>query len=156
MIGTIKEVTNFIRDSALRMNHFLDKLKQEKEYNSGKKIKKMCETRWVERHEALSEFYEMLPLIIDFLTDLVLSTNRITSSKANNLLLAITSCDFIVSLVCANELISITVPLSRQLQTPDLDVYKASEITKLVISIFEDMRKDCDQNFLNVFEKLRR
>ena len=76
----------------------------------------LCETRWVERHDALLTFNFELPQIIDALDNISNWNDRTTSSKARTLLSAIRESDFIVSLGCAVHVFSLTKGLGELFQ----------------------------------------
>ncbi|XP_060845256.1 52 kDa repressor of the inhibitor of the protein kinase-like [Rhopalosiphum padi] len=93
---------------------------------------KLCETRWVESHEAILRFSDMLLPIVIFLEDIIGNADGNILAKCNGLLQSVLNFEFILSLEVAVEILSITLPISRQLQNPDLDLTKCIEIIDLM------------------------
>ncbi|KAF5281756.1 hypothetical protein FQR65_LT14551 [Abscondita terminalis] len=85
-IGVIQSVTTFCRESPKRIELFEEKI---------------CMTKWIEKHEALLEFYELLPVVIAFLED-VTSDSKLSpsiTSKADSYCSSVLKSDFIISLM---------------------------------------------------------
>ncbi|XP_016960586.1 uncharacterized protein LOC108031552 [Drosophila biarmipes] len=59
--SAIREVDKFFKNSFLKRVTVLSKI-------LGEKIVQLCETRWVERHDAVLQFVAKLPLIIEALS----------------------------------------------------------------------------------------
>ncbi|XP_050065806.1 zinc finger MYM-type protein 1-like, partial [Aphis gossypii] len=89
------------------------------------KLKKFCPTRWVERHDAVILYYELQPAIISALEDISLWKDTDTSSAANQLLASIHQFKFQTSMMILVKLFSISVSLSKFLQTKNLDLENA-------------------------------
>ena len=60
MMGTIREVVNFLNVSAKRQTTFQGAIKHCLPEETGVKLKSLCETRWIERHEAIETFIRLL------------------------------------------------------------------------------------------------
>jgi len=79
-------------------------------------IKKLCETRWVDRHNSLILFKELYIYTVVTLNDLEYhDSNPDTSSKTSLYVCAITKSDLIVSLEVAISCFSYTLQLSQVL-----------------------------------------
>jgi len=85
----------------------------------------LCETRRVERHDAILEFLEILNGIVETLEAISYWRDQETATKANNLLKSITCCEFIVSLYSLANILSGSTALSVLLQKQDLSIAKA-------------------------------
>ncbi|XP_065883923.1 52 kDa repressor of the inhibitor of the protein kinase-like [Dysidea avara] len=101
-----------------------------------KKVKEMCRTRWVERHNAFEVFCDLfLPIFCCFESIAGSSGsewNRETRSDAQSFLLAMSQFSFIVTLVTTQSVLAYTKGLSVKLQGPYVDVARAHhEITYL-------------------------
>ena len=121
MIGTIKSVGNFIKVSARRTELLKNKIKEFIPETKWAKLTSMCETRWVENHDGMIRFLDIYKPIVDTLDELQLCHDIETSSKALNLYRSITTSEFVISLVTANTLFSLTLPLCRSLQSVTCD-----------------------------------
>ncbi|XP_025203642.1 52 kDa repressor of the inhibitor of the protein kinase-like [Melanaphis sacchari] len=86
-VGIITNIYNFLRESALRTQLLSEKISELFPHQKAVKAKKLCETRWVERHDGILHFLEILPAIIVTLNELSLSNH--TGSNAQSLSAAI-------------------------------------------------------------------
>lgn len=143
-LGTMKEVSTFFSMSAKR-NHVLRNI-------LGHKVKNYCETRWVERHEAILEFKEDLLKIAEALQIISNWQDSSTSSKSLCLLNSIANCEFITTVHCLSDVLSSTVILSKYLQEENTDISHAHQKVKQAIDTLKDKRLKCDRVFPLVFE----
>ena len=60
-LGTMSDTITFVNASAKRLDAFL---RQTSEKNSRTRLVRLCETRWVEKHEAVLRFCDHYPDII--------------------------------------------------------------------------------------------
>ncbi|XP_025414970.1 52 kDa repressor of the inhibitor of the protein kinase-like [Sipha flava] len=86
-VGIITNIYNFLRESALRTQLLSEKITELFPFQKAVKAKKLCETRWVERHDGILHFLEILPAIIVTLDELSFSNH--TGSNAQSLSAAI-------------------------------------------------------------------
>ena len=93
------------------------------------KLKEMCRTRWIERHEAFEVFVDLFLPLISCLEEISLSSssqwNRETRHEAQSFLLALSQFSFIVSLLLTQKILAYTKGLSVKLQGRYVDVVKA-------------------------------
>jgi hypothetical protein len=87
-VDNIQEIITFFRASPKRMLLLKTTLMKVLPNSKSFRLKSVCETRWIERHDAILQFLELYDVIINCLDELVNSNEEIalTSSKANNLL----------------------------------------------------------------------
>ncbi|KAF0765422.1 52 kDa repressor of the inhibitor of the protein kinase-like, partial [Aphis craccivora] len=152
-IGTIKSVGNFIKVSARRTELLKNKIKEFIPEKKWTKLTSMCETRWVENHDGMIRFLDIYKPIVDTLDELQLFHDIETSSKALNLYRSITTSEFVISLVTANTLFSLTLPLCKSLQSVTCDLCEAVTFVETVLNEVEDMRININQTFKEIFEK---
>jgi len=91
--------------------------------------------------------------IIDSLTDISKWIENISSLKAKTLLMAVTCCDFIITLFALTDVLSVTLPASRLLQSYDRDIAEASDIINGIILTLSGKRSNCESDFSQLFEQ---
>jgi len=74
-VGIITNIYNFLRESALRTQLSSEKITELFPHQKAVNAKKLCEIRWVERHDGILHFLEILPAIIVTLDELSLSNH---------------------------------------------------------------------------------
>ncbi len=94
-----------------------------------RKIKSVCKTRWVERHQAFEVFldlYQPLVCCLEAMKDSTQSEwNNDTRKVAQSFFLALTRFPFLISLVVTKEVLGYTKALSIKLQGRYVDVVRA-------------------------------
>jgi len=146
-IGTIKSVGNFIKISAKRTELLKNKIKEFLPETKWTKLTSMCETRWVENHDGMLRFSEIYKPIVATLEELQLFVDIETSSKALQLYKCVTTSEFIISMITATTLFSITLPLCKILQSVKCDLSEAVDHVETVLSEVKDMRTNINENF---------
>jgi len=89
-VGTIKDVVAFFNASAKR-NFIMKRI-------AFRQLQSLCETRWIERHDAVLHFCSELSTIVRALRSISRWDDTQTSSKASSFAHALCSCEFIVSI----------------------------------------------------------
>ena len=141
MFGTVKEVTNFVNESAKR-REILSSVQPD---DSSRHLVTLCETRFVERHDALIVFAEMYEHIIHCLDAIAQqSRDRKAADKAINLSRAMADPVFIVALSCAQRVMGVTVVLSRSLQKVNQDLFEATQSVDFVKNKLKKWRESED------------
>ena len=147
MFSTVREFTRFINDSAKRRTVARMALGDDE----GRALVTFCETRFIERHDALLVFRQQYGSTIDALQMIAAESNdRKAVDKAHSFVRAMTDCTFIVSLCCAYRVMALTIVLSRSLQKVNQDLFEAMESVNFVRTTMETWRQGGgDQNDSN-------
>ena len=93
MMGSVSEVWKFF-EHGKRQDKLAEVIECELPEVKKKRVKPLCRTRWVERHDALEVFVDLYPALVQALSDIAygedsVSWNRETITNANSLLAAI-------------------------------------------------------------------
>ncbi|KAF0707451.1 zinc finger MYM-type protein 1-like [Aphis craccivora] len=110
-------------------------------------LKKYCETRWVERHEAHSIFVDGFLEIVLALEDLMTSEN-----DKNAILLHKSLCNFQFLITCSimERVLGITYTISKYLQTENIDIITATNLIETTITKIENLRNE--EEFQTIFD----
>lgn len=142
-VGIMKEVIHFYNQSAKRNAVLTEHI--------GGKLVSLCETRWVDRHDAVILFFCALPEIVDSFTEISEWKESESAKKAVLYINSITSTEFIFSCVCLVDILKRTLPLSKLLQKPNLDLNKASNAVTDTLTCLKDRRRNCDDHFTELY-----
>lgn len=115
-----------------------------------KRVKKVCETRWCERHEAVLLFKEILEPIVASLEE-IKEKFADQSQKSSFLLNSINKCNFIIAVFVLSKFLGITYTLSKYLQTVNLDIASAIQSVKDVSQVLQNSRQNSDTEFSDVY-----
>ena len=137
MMGTVSEVSKFF-EHGKRQDKLEEVIESELPEVRKKRVKPLCRTRWVERHDSLEVFVELYPAIIGALSDIAygkdsVSWNRETTSDANGLLSAIEKFSFLLALVVVYNILSYITGLTVLLQQRSIDIVQG-------ITLVQDVR----------------
>lgn len=146
-LGTIEEVVSFFTASSKRFATLKSHLKHS--------LQSHCQTRWVERHDAVIQFTADLATVCKVLKEIECWRDRTTAAKANILLRAITNCEFIITLFILSHIMSITYPVSKILQNPSLDVAMAKAKLDSTLKVYDGMRANADSHFARIVEEAK-
>jgi len=114
--GTISECCSFFNSSANRTAVLKNKIKEINPNSQSTKLKSLCETRWVLRHEAVMVFKEFVEPVIAALEKVQNKCSGTDSSKgANSLFHCIGNFNFLISICVSSKLLSIIYYLSKYL-----------------------------------------
>lgn len=89
--------------------------------------------------------------IVQSLEDMTVNTDGNILSKCNGLLHSILTFEFILTLEVAVEILFLTLPISRKLQDPSLDLTKCIEIIQTVLDVLKNKRQN--STFNNIFNR---
>ncbi|XP_052276382.1 52 kDa repressor of the inhibitor of the protein kinase-like [Dreissena polymorpha] len=110
-----------------------------------RKLKELCRTRWVQRHDAFEVFLDFLPATIDAIENILEYESRPDSlTDANGILSAITSFPFIIALVIALRCLAYIKSLSIVLQGRELDSEEALKNVRHVKDTLQNKRDSVD------------
>ncbi|CAG2229547.1 unnamed protein product [Mytilus edulis] len=143
MMGIVQDIAFAFDYSAKRLNAFATELsncdenvKEAMEKRS--KLTTLCETRWSARADSLFTFKSAFPVVVQALE--YLRDNR--DEKAGAYLAAILKFEFLIALVVAEHILSVTVALSNFLQSKSCDLIEAVGESKVVVQSLRDERND--------------
>lgn len=119
-----------------------------------KRLLGLCETRWVERHDARLSFVPLFEAVISTLEEIKTNRNLERSTQANNFLHALLSPSFLVSLHIAEHILAMTMPLSRKLQTKEIDISAALNDIGVVQEATQKNREEADDSFMKIFSEV--
>ena len=153
MIGIVQSVSTFLTASAKRVQLLQVTIESSGSKMPKKKLKAYCQTRWTERCDSIVVFLELYEFILQTLETIEESDDRDSASKAATYIAAIQRVDFILSLVTAASVLSLTLTLSRQLQEVNIDLCKATQNVKLVVDALECKRTNSKTEFRTLFKK---
>lgn len=124
--GAIQEVCSFFRKSGVRSRLLREKISENSDLTK-QRLHCLCETRWVECHEAIQTFLELFGVVVLALEDIAEAAVE-ASPKAHQLLACVLTPTFIVSVNITAKALSLTLALSRQLQTATSDLVVALDL----------------------------
>ena len=107
--------------------------------------------RWVERHESVLIFCDLLPHLFTFLRDF--EGEAKAAVQAASLSHAMQSPAFVVGLAVAESLLGITLLLSRRLQDPKSHDGESLKQVRDTIEHLQDFRQDSTEKFTELYER---
>ena len=128
-----------------------DRERAEKDKPKGKKLKRLNPTRFVERHVSVINFIIFFEYVVRSLERIAEWKDKQTASSATQLLHSICRFEFLISLYVINEVFEITLPLSKYLQTENIDLKLAVDSAMNVKASLEQARQDVDDRFSKLF-----
>lgn len=146
-MGTMQTISNFFGYPE-RLNILQSTITKIFPGEKSQKLKSFCPTRWVERHDAVMLFHALQPAIISSLEEVSSWTDVDTSSTA-------TQSKFQVSLMFLVKLFSISVPLSRLLQTESLDLKQALSFSNVTQNTLKYIRVNAVEEFSKIFKSVK-
>ena len=149
MLGVVSETSEFMSRSAARLNLLEEEVEATLPESRRKRMKTLCRTRWVEQHDSLLTFDQLLPAVVSALEKLQVGGSSEASTKATMLLGAICRFEFIISLQMAVLLFGITIRLSIALQCPDRSLAECMRLVESTASTVSQSRGE----FSAVYQK---
>jgi hypothetical protein len=150
-VGTLGDICNFFTHSAKRRETMHQSIEDVCPESTATRLKRLCPTRWVERHDAVLVFLELLEPVIDALETVSTWQDRETSSKAHQLLCAVKQPQFLVAIHVLSKVFAVSLPLSRLLQTENMDLCEAINLAVQLDTTVEKMRINADEEFADLF-----
>jgi len=155
MFGTMNRICDFILSSPKRVKQMEEFIDAREEGVRQRRLRMYCATRWVDSHDSVLVFLDLLPVVVDTLNALAHAQGARTTggsgADAAALLAAVRSSAFLVSVQVAGHCLAMTVSLSRALQDPSQNIGNAIARVKAVRKALEDERGIADEVFHRVF-----
>ncbi|XP_072163566.1 52 kDa repressor of the inhibitor of the protein kinase-like [Diadema setosum] len=142
-LDTIQQITAFFNSSAKRVKHLEAEIdKAGIDHHQRKRLKTLCQTRFLERHEAVINLLSLLPHIISTLDQMSAWQTSDARRNALSLSRAIASFDFVMSLHVLAKVSSILLPASRGMQTVGMDLLEALDLVSSAQEVMQAWRDD--------------
>jgi hypothetical protein len=165
MIDKLQETCLFFNMSPKRA-HLLKTIieKDVPEEKNKRALLNLCATRWAERHDAYTRFEKFYPCIIKALeliahglnrevydTDNTAGWDRDTKKRAEPLLKALTSFEFIMTFQWVYHTLSHLEGITIKLQGRANDIFHAHAMIEDVRKVYGDIREDIEIHFDRVY-----
>ncbi|XP_060845934.1 52 kDa repressor of the inhibitor of the protein kinase-like [Rhopalosiphum padi] len=147
-LGIIEKLYDFF-NTPKRNNMLLNCIENVNETPNAKSLKRLCATRWIQRYDAVSDFVELFPYVIDALYNI--SNWHDSSATDASLLSKSIDSEFIISLQVVKLLFSYGLPLCKQLQKIKIDLKEAVELSNDTVKHLESIRANAEKEFHKLF-----
>ncbi|KAJ1519246.1 hypothetical protein ONE63_011265 [Megalurothrips usitatus] len=118
------------------------------------RLKRLIATRWIQRHECAFTLLDLILPVSRALEDVISSwSDRDAVRSAVALQNALHDCGFLVSLKVVAAVFAVSLPLSRQLQTKELDIAAALHLADAAKGALQDMRDNAATHFAEIFSE---
>ena len=153
--STISEIAKFFHCSPKRQRFFEEVISScVQDTTKKQKLKDVCKTRWVERVNAFTTFFDLYPMVIKTMEGMSegngfpnWSWDSDTLTKANAFLHAITTFDFVVTFCIAMRVLSILRGVTVKLQKQCQDILAAFDPVSDVQLELQLMRDNSEEEF---------
>ena len=143
----IKDTTFLLNASAKRSAVLTKKLE--------KKLTLLCETRWIERHDSITQFRCLLPKIVNILSCISKWKDVDTALKAQGLVKSLSNSETIVAIICLSDLLTCTKSLSEYFQRVNIDILSAKKELDITFKLLNRRREKSDQYFKSLFDEIK-
>ena len=148
----------FLSRSAQRVSIFQDNVEREvwDSASSWQKLKPICATRWVERHESIIIFVTLLPAVVSALEELQQEIRQVeVATKAATLLNSVQKFTFLIAALVMQHTSGIILPISKLLQTKALDIFAMIQLIYSVLDILRQNRSSSENVFHKIFDQAK-
>lgn len=145
----IKQIFNFF-NTPKRQQVLLESIQEKCSESTKKKLKNVCPTRFIERHQTTATFIELFDAVVCALQHII-DWNDGTSHTAIGFLDSILSFQFVIALLTLDFALSYTVGLSRYLQTSSIDLTQAISSASDIIDSFREIEAESKNEFQKIF-----
>lgn len=153
-MGIISEVCAFFHISAKRTELLKSAIIECCPEQKKKKLISLCETRWVERHDSVFFFKEILqPINLALLR--IEEKNSNSSLKAHALSNSLNQYQFIVNLFVLSSMLSVTKNLSEMLQKKNIDLSQAMKSVTNVLKLLKKQRSNVEDYFKTLYVQIK-
>ena len=162
MMAVVGRVYQFFSAHPKCQGAFEKAVSERQPSSSSRKLKDMCRTRWLQRIDAADIFMRLYLSVVECLENICNDGARLWSqdslTDARGLLLAITTTDFVSTLVITNSCLKYLKALTASLQAEAKDIVTAVSEIDTVTATVQDVRDNIDthhaQWFLTITEML--
>lgn len=151
-LGIVEKIHSFF-ESPKRHSVLSNKIEEYAPESNRQKLKQMCPTRWVERHDSVIIMVELLEPVLYALEEISSWKDKSTSSLADLLHTGIQKSTFLISLFVIEKIFSFTLPLCKYMQSENIDLCAVIEHVAKVESIFGNIRLNSEDEFKIIYDK---
>jgi len=149
-MGTLSTIYDFF-NTPKRQNVLQSIIDKHSNNDRTKKLKQLCATRWVDRHNSVFAFVELFDSVIEALNEISVWHNNEAAIKAKQYMCSINDVEFIISLLCMKNMFSLTLPLCKMLQAKHLDLLQAINLADDVMTELKILRRKANSEFQKIF-----
>jgi len=144
MFGNVEELYNFISSSKKRIAFYENTQKENRPAERVRRLKRVNTTRWMSYSKALQTVLNTFDIIIDTLENIKVTelSDYKTCSKANGLIEFLLTEKFIMTAICFSKIFQLLDPVTKILQSPDIDLLGAVNSVQVVLDNIKKMRSD--------------
>jgi len=152
-VGILGNICTFFSTSAKRCDALKTSIDNKCPDSSATHLKQLCPTRWVDWHDSVLLFVELMEAVGDCLSAISSWSDIETSTKANQLHCAMENPEFIVSLhvLIGSQVFAVSMPLSRLLQTENMDLAEEMNLASHIETTLKTITQNAEQEFSNLF-----
>jgi len=157
-MATILDICVFLSRSAQRVSIFQDNVEREVSgsASSRQKLKSICATRWVERHDSSIIFVALLPAVVPTLEELQQENKQVEfATKVATLPNSVQKCTFLIATLVMQHISGMILPVSKLLQKKELDIFSVTELIYSVLDILRQNRSNCENVFHKIFDQAK-
>ena len=158
VMATISDKCVFLSRFAQGASIFPDNVEREVSGSASpqQKLKPICATRWVERHDWIIVFVTLLPAVISTLEQLQQENKQVeVATKAATFLNAVQKCTILIATLVVQHTSGIFLPVSKLLQRKELDVFAVIVLNDSVLDILRQNRSNCENVFHKIFDQAK-
>lgn len=156
-MDTAESICQFFFNSPKRQLALENKISELLQGERRTKLKSICKTRWVERHEAFEVFVDLFEPLACCFESIKNSTpadwNRQTRSDAESHFLALTRFPFIISLVVTKDVLAYSKALSVKLQGRYVDIVCAYNHVNFVLTTLKQARENVEAVHSRMYDR---
>ena len=120
------------------------------------KLKPICATRWVERHDSIIILVTLLPRVVSTLEELQQENEQVeVATNAATLLNPVQKCTLLIAALVRQHTSGIILPVSKVLQKKELDIFAVIELIGSVLDILRQNRSNCENVFHKIFDQAK-
>ncbi|XP_008189999.1 uncharacterized protein LOC103311936 [Acyrthosiphon pisum] len=127
MFGNVEELYNFISSSKKRIAYYENIQKENRPSERVRRLKRVNTTRWMSYFKVLQTVLFTFDIIIDTLENIKVTepSDYKICSKANGLIEFLLTEQFIMTAICFSKIFQLLDPVTKILQSPDIDLLGA-------------------------------
>jgi len=157
-MATISDIRVFLSRSAQSVSIFQDNVEREVSGSASlrQKLKPICATRWVERHDSIIILVTLLPRVVSTLEELQQENEQVeVATNAATLLNPVQKCTLLIAALVRQHTSGIILPVSKVLQKKELDIFAVIELIGSVLDILRQNRSNCENVFHKIFDQAK-